>query len=157
MSAMAHDARPAPDQPASGFSLPRWLIWLMLPGMIGPIFIVGFLVWTEARHDPSRCPFHERERRSLAPDVTVVEEARNCVGSVEEHRYRLLRRAQERLLGERRFDRAEWSGDRYEWKASISDKGQVYVTVHNAGHEDMLFREGTAAEHEKDARDSAGR
>jgi hypothetical protein len=154
---MAHDAPQPSEQGGKGFSLPRWLVWLMVPGMVGPIFIVGFLVWTETRHDPARCPFHERTRRSLAPDVTVVEEARNCVGSVEEHRYLLLRGAQSRLLGERRFHREDFSGDRYEWKAAIGDDGQAYVTVHNAGHEDVLFREGTAAEHEKDARDSAGR
>jgi hypothetical protein len=154
---MAHDAPQASDPPASGFALPRWLLWLMLPGMLGPLFIFGFIVWSEARHDPARCPFHERARQSLAQGVSVVEEARNCVGKVEEHRYTLLRGAQSRLLGERRFDREDFAAGRYEWKAELGGGGQVHVVVHNAGHEDVLFREGTAAEHEKDAKDSAGR
>jgi hypothetical protein len=154
---MAHDAPPSPEDRATRVSpLPRWLIWLMLPGVLGPLFVFGFIIWSEARHDPARCPFRERARRSLAPQVTVIEEARNCVGRVEEHRYLLLRGAQSRLLGERRFNREDFAGDRYAWQAALGAQGQVHVTVHNAGHEDVLFREGTAAEHEKDAKDGAG-
>jgi hypothetical protein len=150
---MAHDrAPPSPDSPP----LPRWVLWLMLPSVLGPLFIFGFIVWSEMRHDPARCPFAERARKPLATDVVVVEEARNCVGSVEEHRYVLVRGTQRRLLGERRFDRNEFTGNRYAWQAAIGADGQVHVVVHNAGHEDMLFREGTAAEHEKDEKARAG-
>ncbi|MNC98498.1 hypothetical protein D3C83_164760 [compost metagenome] len=53
------------------------------------------------------------------------------------------------MLGERRFEPAAFASDRYRWDATLSKEGEVQVTVHNEGHEDVLLREGTAEEREK--------
>ena len=79
----------------------------------------------------------------------MLEETRNCVGDVEEHRYSLLRGKQAQLLGERRFDRSAFAPGSYRWEAVITPQGEVQLTIHNQGHPDLLLREGTAEEHEK--------
>lgn len=134
---------------ATGLPLPRWALWLMLPGIIAPLFIFAFILLTESAHDPSRCPFREVERRTIAPEVVVIEQARNCVGEVEEHRYTVARDGETRLLGERRFEAERFAEGRYRWKATITEQGEVQVLVHNAGQTDLLLREGTAEEREK--------
>jgi hypothetical protein len=129
--------------------LPRWVLWLMLPGIAAPVLVLGFILFTESAHDTDRCPFREVERRVLAPELAVVEQARNCIGNVEEHRYLLERGAETRLLGERRFDRADFAEDRYSWEATVSEEGEVQVVVRNRGRKDLLLREGTAEERAK--------
>jgi len=129
--------------------LPRWVLWLMLPGIVAPLLILGFIVFTESAHEPERCPYRELSRRSLGPGVAVVEQVRNCVGRIEEHRYTLWRGTSSRLLGERRFDTAAFARDRYRWNAQITTEGEVQVLVHNEGHSDLLLREGTAEERAK--------
>jgi hypothetical protein len=134
---------------SDGPPLPRWALWLMLPGIVAPLLIFLFIVMTESAHDPASCPYREVARRQLAADVSVLEEARSCVAEVEEHRYTLLRASGSRLLGERRFDRSAFSPGSYRWTASITDQGEVQVVVHNRGHADLLLREGTAEERAK--------
>jgi hypothetical protein len=134
---------------SEGPPLPRWALWLMLPGIVAPILVFGFILVTQAAHDEARCPFREASRRTLAPGVRIVEEQRSCFGSTEERRYTLLRGQASRLLGERRFDRAAFAADRYRWDAVITKEGEVQVKVHSEGHADLLLREGTAEEHEK--------
>jgi hypothetical protein len=129
--------------------LPRWALWLMLPGIVAPLLILGFIVLTESAHDPERCPYRELSRRSLGTEVVVVEEVRSCVGRIEEHRYTLRRGSSSRLLGERRFDTAAFARDRYRWSAQITNQGEVQVRVHNEGHEDLWLREGTPEERAK--------
>ena len=145
------DPRAVPDDNrwSDGPPLPRWALWLMLPGISAPLLIFGFIVITESAHDPGRCPYRELSRRSLGPEVQVVEQVRNCVGQVEEHRYTLFRGAQSRLLGERRFDTQAFAASRYHWSAMITTEGEVQVLVHNQGHDDLLLREGTAEERAK--------
>lgn len=134
---------------SDGPILPRWMFWLALPAIAGPLIVLGFILFTQSAHDPSRCPFRELTRRELAAGVSVVEETRNCVGEVEEHRYTLLRGQKSQLLGERRFDRSAFAPGRYRWEAKITPQGEVQLTIHNTGHADLLLREGTAEEHEK--------
>jgi hypothetical protein len=134
---------------SEGPPLPRWALWLMLPGIVAPVLVLGFILWSGAAHDEKRCPYHPVGRRLLAGDVAVVEHRRSCVHDVEERRYTLLRGKKRQLLGERRFDHAAFAPDKYRWEAVITDAGEVQVTVHNAGHADLLLREGTVEEHEK--------
>ena len=134
---------------SDGPPLPRWALWLMLPGIAGPVLIFGFIVMTQSAHDEQRCPYRELTRRGLAPEVRVVEEARSCVRDVEEHRYLLLRGKERRLLGERRFDKQAFARGHYSWSAELTPAGEAQVVVHNDAHDDILFREGTAREHEK--------
>jgi hypothetical protein len=127
--------------------LPRWAFWLMLPGLVGPLLIFGFILFTEAAHRED-CPYREIERRPLAPRLEVLEEARNCVAEIEERRFLLLRDGASRLLGERRFERRAFAPEGYRWTAVQTPEGEVQLEVHNAGHETVLFREGTREEHE---------
>ena len=137
------------QQWSEGPPLPRWVFWLMVPGMIAPVLIFGFIVFDRSAHDAERCPFQLRARREVAAGVTVIEEARNCVGTIEEHRYSLLRSGQPlRLLGERSFDRQAF-GKGYRVTPELTPQGDVQIIVHNDGHDDLLFREGTAREHER--------
>jgi hypothetical protein len=141
---------PRDDQRWSeGLPLPRWALWLMLPGIVGPALIFGFILWTESRHDEQSCPFHELSRTALSDGAQVIEEGRRCIADVEERRFRLERAGSTRVLGERRFEPAAFASDRYRWDALVSSEGEVQVTVHNEGHEDVLLREGTAEEREK--------
>jgi hypothetical protein len=68
---------------------------------------------------------------------------------VEEHRYTVLRSAIPRLLGERRFAKQAFAAGHYRVRAEITAQGEVQLVVHNDAHDDVLFREGTAREHEK--------
>ena len=139
---------PNPDnQWSEGAPLPRWALWLMLPGIIGPLLIFIFILRTESAQ--KNCPFTELTRRAVGPSLTVVEERRSCIQEVEERRYTLLRGAMVRRLGERSFATTEFAPKVYSWTATISPQGEVQLKVRNAGHPDALFREGTVEEHEK--------
>ena len=142
--------RPSPDDNrwSEGPPLPRWVLWLMLPGIAAPVLIFAFIMLTESAHDPGRCPYREVERRPVAEGVAVLEEARSCVENIEERRYTIHRGSVSRLLGERRFDKAAFAAG-YRWTAQVSPKGEVQVTVHNPGHDDLLLREGTPEERAK--------
>ena len=141
---------PRDDQRWSdGLPLPKWALWLMLPGIVTPALIFGFILWTESAHDPDRCPFRELSRTTLEDGAHVIEEGRRCVADVEERRFRLERGAEARVLGERRFDAAAFAAGKYSWEATVTKDGEVQVTVRNDGHDDLLLREGTAEEHEK--------
>jgi hypothetical protein len=134
---------------SDGPPLPRWALWLMLPGIVGPVLIFGFILWTQRAHDPTRCPYHELARRTLGADLVVIEDARHCVSDVQEHRYSVLRAGQRRVLGERRFDAQAFVAGDYVWRVEQTAQGEVQVVVHNPGHDDVLFREGTPEEHLK--------
>jgi hypothetical protein len=146
----ASSAQPPPrdashPQSANGLPLPRWVFWLMLPGIVAPLLVFVFILVTQLAHDPARCPFHEQSRQTLAVGVAVVVEVRSCIAHVQEHRYRLLRGKRSQILGERRLAEAVF-GQGYSWIALLSPQGEVKVVVHNQAHEDVTFREGTAAE-----------
>jgi hypothetical protein len=139
------------SQEAGGLPLPRWALWLMLPGIVGPVLVLAFIVITQMAHDPARCPFHERSRQTLGAGVVVVEEVRSCIPHVQERRYSLLRGNHSQLLGERRLDERAF-GAGYSFAASLSATGEAKVVVRNEGHGELTFREGTAAEHAQDPR-----
>lgn len=129
----------------SDLPLPRWVLWLMVPGIVAPVVIFGFIVYTQLAHDPDRCPYRERSRKALGPAVTVVEEARSCMPSVAERRFTLLRGAQRQILGERRLRQSAFEAG-YRWNASQGPGGEVKVVIHNDGFGELSFREGTARE-----------
>jgi hypothetical protein len=131
---------------SDGPPLPRWVFWLMLPGLVAPLLIFAFIFVTERAHDARQCPFHELSRRSLAPQLLLVEEQRRCIGEVEEHRYSILRGGTRRLIGERRFDAPAFALAHYRVDAQITAAGEVQLVIHNDGHDDVLFREGTDRE-----------
>jgi hypothetical protein len=137
-------ARP---EPRGGESfMPRWMLYLVLPGAIGPLLIFLFIVLTERAHGTESCPFRELTRREVAPGVQVVEDARRCLDDVEERRYRVLRGGVERLLGSRRFEPSAFQGAGYRWQAELASTGEVTVQVRNPGHAPAAFREGTEEE-----------
>lgn len=141
------EAREAAEAARGGLAFPRWALWLVVPGAVGPLVILGFILWSESAHDVERCPYSERKRVELATGVTVVEDARRCLEEVEEHRFTLHRGSESRLLGRRRFAPDAFAAGRYRWHAEISKEGEVQLHVENDGHPPMLFREGTAEEH----------
>jgi hypothetical protein len=132
--------------------LPRWVLYLLVPGFVGPILILGFIFISETAHDEARCPYQRVELRPLSAAVSVREDRRRCLWSVEERRFSVIRGAEEHALGKRRFDADAFGVGRYEWSATLSDQDEVKIDVRNAGHVDATFREGTAKEHAQDAR-----
>jgi hypothetical protein len=126
--------------------LPRWAMYLLLPGLVGPLLILGFIFVSELAHDEGRCPYAQVELRQLSAAVSVREDRRRCLGSVEERRFTAVRGAQERTLGRRRFDAAAFAAGSYRWAAALSSEGEVKVEVHNRDHSDAVFREGTPEE-----------
>jgi hypothetical protein len=149
-------AAPDPRDPreaqrwSEGPPLPRWALWLMLPGIAGPALIFTFIVLTERAHDAGACPFRELTRATLSDGAQVIEHGRSCVAGVEERRFQLVRGGRTRLLGERRFDAADFASDRYRWEAKLGPKGEATVRVHNEGHPDLILREGTTEERARD-------
>ena len=129
----------------SSLPLPRWVLWLMLPGIVAPLVILAFIVVTQFAHDPQRCPYHASSQQTLDRDVMVVEEKRSCLPQVEERRYTLTRAGHMQVLGTRRLRAAAFAGG-YRWTASRGQGGEVKVVVHNTGYGDLSFREGTAQE-----------
>lgn len=140
---------PAPV-PQSGLPLPRWVLWLALPGAIAPIAIFAFILLTERAHDEARCPFQELSRRTASEGVYVIEEARRCIDEVEERRFMVLRDGQRRLLGERRFAPALFAPEIYSWEVKVSDQGETHVRVVQKEHGEVVFREGTEPERSKE-------
>ncbi|HKP56755.1 MAG TPA: hypothetical protein VJV78_08545 [Polyangiales bacterium] len=126
--------------------LPRWAIYAILPGAIAPVLILGFIFVSEIAHDEARCPFRTQSDQQLSDGVHVREDARSCLPGIEERRYSVLRAGAERVLGRRRFARGAFDASRYRWRAELSAQGEVRVTVDNDGHEQAVFREGTAAD-----------
>jgi hypothetical protein len=130
------------DQPF----LPRWAIYLIVPGIVGPLLVLGFIFISEMAHDPSRCPYELGSAKSLSDTIAVREDKRNCLWGVEDHRYSVVRGAQEITLGRRRFRAEAFAPDHYSWSAKLLSADEVQVNVHNQGHADATFREGTPAE-----------
>jgi hypothetical protein len=131
----------SPDKPF----LPRWAVYVALPGFAGPLLILGFIFVSELRHSEERCPYRQVSQQAVTADVVVVEEARSCVADLQERRYSVSRKGQLRVLGRRRFADAAF-GAGYAWKPALSPEGEVRVTVKNPGHDDAVFREGTPSE-----------
>lgn len=137
-------AEPAAESKAF---LPRWVLWVAMPGLLMPVGIVAFMAVAQLAHDEQRCPFEQRSVQELGGGARVLEEARQCMPDTEERRYRLQRGDTLQVLGERRFAREAFADGKYSWKASINDRHEVQIIVHSADHGDVMFREGTAAEH----------
>jgi hypothetical protein len=127
--------------------LPRWAWWLLAPGLLMPVAILVVIGIAELMHAESRCPFAQRSLQTLAPGVSVREEARQCIPGKEERRYRLERAGTMQVLGQRRLAREDFGPDRYLWTASFNDRGEVQVIVNSKPHGEVMFREGTAQEH----------
>jgi hypothetical protein len=123
--------------------MPRWLVYVLVPGFIGPLLILGFIFVSELAHDPERCPYEQRGEQRLSDLITVREDVRSCLPGVEERRFSVVRQGAENVLGRRRFASASFQPDRYRWRAALSERGEVSVTVDNDGHAQAVFREGT--------------
>lgn len=126
--------------------LPRWVRYLAIPGLVGPLLILVFIFVTEIAHNETRCPYAHGESRALGPQVLVREDSRNCLWDVEDHRFSVVRGSDERVLGRRRFRREAFAPGKYSWSAELDAKDQVHVRVQNEGHSEAQFREGTAEE-----------
>lgn len=125
---------------------PRWLTWLLIPGLIGPVLILVFIFVSELAHDESRCGYTQASTQPLPNGLHVREDARSCLPGIEERRYTLIRPSGERVLGRRRFRASAFAPDAYGWKASLSAQDEARVDVTNKGHANATFREGTPAE-----------
>lgn len=136
--------------PADGLPLPRWVLWLALPGMLAPLAIFAFILLTEKAHDDARCPFVELSRRTASPGVEVIEESRRCIADVEERRFVVVRDGQRQALGERRFAPALFAPDVYSWEIKVSEQGETHVRVAQKGHGEVVFREGTQRERDRE-------
>lgn len=126
--------------------LPRWARYALLPGLLGPVAILGFIVVSETAHDEARCPYVAGETRVLGGGVLVREDSRNCLLDVQDHRFSVIRGGEERVLGRRRFRAEAFAPGRYAWTAALSDEGEVQVVVKNEGHGESMFREGKPSE-----------
>jgi hypothetical protein len=134
------------DAPAKTAFLPRWAIYAIVPGFLGPLLILGFIFVSELAHDEARCPYSQVETRQVADAIAVREDRRNCLWNIEERRFVVVRGDRQHTLGRRRFRAEAFAAGRYRWKAAVSAQDEVSVSVYNEGHYDAAFREGTAAE-----------
>jgi len=134
---------------SDGPPLPRWVLWVMLPGIVGPALIFGFILWSESAYRVERCPFHELTRTPVEDVAVVVEQGRSCVEGTEERRFLIERDGKTRVLGERRFASGAFASDHYRFTTTLTAQHEVQVVVHNEGHDDLLLREGTAEELKK--------
>jgi hypothetical protein len=132
-------------EPSARF-LPRWVLYVAIPGLVLPLLILVFIFVSELAHDESRCAYARASEQTLADGTVVREEMRRCLPGMEEHRYSALRSGSERVLGRRRFARSAFDPIHYSWKAELSEQGEVRVSVRNQGHADAVFREGTEQE-----------
>jgi hypothetical protein len=119
--------------------LPRWAVYVMVPGFLGPALILGFIFVTESAHDEARCPFQPVLTQRVNEAIAVREDRRNCLWDVEERRFSVL-------LGRRRLKAAAFARGHYHWQVELRAENEVRVSVHNDGHPDAAFREGSAAE-----------
>jgi hypothetical protein len=126
--------------------LPRWARYALLPGVLGPVAILGFIFVSERAHDEARCPYVAGETRTLGSGVLVREDSRNCLFDVQDHRFSVIRGDEERVLGRRRFRAEAFAPGHYAWTAALSDEGEVQVVVTNEGHGEAAFREGKPSE-----------
>src|SRR3954464_12274190 len=126
--------------------MPRWLLYVLIPGFAGPVLILAFIFISELAHDESRCPYARTSMKALNSAVSVREDMRTCLPGVQERRFTAVRGAEEHVLGRRRFASTAFAPDRYQWRAELTPQGEVRVTVDNAGHGEAVFREGTAEE-----------
>jgi hypothetical protein len=126
--------------------LPRWLLYVLIPGFAGPVLILGFIFVSEFAHDEARCPYTQASIKALNAEISVREDARSCLPGIEEHRFTAVRGRDERVLGRRRFSSTAFARDHYSWRAELSPQGEVRVTVDNEGHTQGVFREGTPEE-----------
>jgi hypothetical protein len=123
--------------------LPRWLIYVMVPGFLGPLLILAFIFVSELAFDVSRCPYATVETRRLSDAIAVREDRRVCLWDVEERRFSVVRGERVRALGRRRFRASAFAPGHYRWTAQRSAQDEVSVHVYNEGHDDAAFREGT--------------
>lgn len=130
----------------SGLPLPRWVLFLALPGMLAPIAIFAFILLTETAHDEASCPFQELTRRTASEGVDVIEESRRCIDDVEERRFVVVRDGRRQAIGERRFAPALFAPEVYSWEIKVSEQGETHVRVAQKGHGAVVFREGTESE-----------
>ena len=126
--------------------LPRWARYALLPGLVGPALILGFIFVSERAHDEARCPYVKGESRTLSKGVRVREDSRNCLFDVEDHRFSVIRGADEHVLGRRRFRAEAFAPGHYAWSAELTDQNEVQVLVKNVGHSEAKFREGKPGE-----------
>jgi len=96
----------------------------------------------EMAHDESRCPFHDRGARDIAPGVRIVEQARRCMSDVEEHRWLVSRRGGARKeIGRRRMEPRFFAAGGYRWEASEDDRRKIVVRVAARGFRTAVYRE----------------
>jgi hypothetical protein len=138
-----------------GLPLPRWVLWLALPGMLAPIVIFAFIFFTERAHDEGSCPFKELSRRTASEGVEVIEEGRRCIEDVEERRFVVVRNGQRQALGERRFAPALFAPEVYSWEIKVNEAGETHVRVAQKGHGEVVFREGSERERAREQARSA--
>src|SRR5688500_14706695 len=93
--------------------IPRWMKFLILPGVVAPVLILGFIFVSEIAHDEARCPYARQSDQQLAAGVSVREDARSCLPGVEERRFSAVRGNAERVLGRRRFSSGAFEPNRY--------------------------------------------
>lgn len=126
--------------------IPRWLMYVLIPGVVGPVLILVFIFVSEIAHDEARCTYTRASVQKLDDRVSVREDARSCLPGIEERRFSLVRAGAEQVLGRRRFASAAFARGQYQWHAELSPRGEVRVTVDNPGHTQAVFREGTPEE-----------
>ncbi len=122
---------------------PWWLPILVAIGAAPAVLalgIFGFAVRTGCAHDETRCPFHDVETRPVGTGASVLEQARQCVDEVEEHRWLVVREgAPPRELGRMPLERSRIA-EGFPWEARSED-GRVVIDVTNEPRGIFTLRE----------------
>ncbi len=134
------------DGPDFNIRVPHWVRYALVPGFVLPVLILGFIFFSELAHDEKRCPYAHVSVQTLPSGVSVREDGRSCLPGLIERRYTAVRGSEQHVIGRRRFAAKAFEKGAYTWQASLAPDRQVLVAVHNEGHPDDNFREGTPDE-----------
>ena len=107
----------------------RWLAMAFSGLSVASIVLVGVLVTrTEMAFDEARCPFARVSVRTVADDLRVADERRQCVPGLVEHRWLALRPGKPpNEVGRRRLATSLFAPDAYTWTAEPAPHGLVKV------------------------------
>ena len=114
------------------------------PSVFLVLFVFGMIIRNERAHDETKCPFHAVETRETAGG-RVIDERRQCIEGIEEHRWMLVRPSIAPLeVGRRRLSSNFYVAGVYSWRVFVESE-KIRVHVENVGAPPVTYREEVAA------------
>lgn len=139
---MKRRARPSLSPEAKKRVLRRLGIFISASSVGLVLLVLVFVIRNEHAHDETRCPFRLAERRPVAgAESFVIDEKRECIEGLEEHRWTVERGGvRVREIGRRRLATRFFTPQAYSFVATETERG-VLIVVENAGAKSMRYSE----------------